>query len=65
MKKVSIANFSNIIIVKELWKGKTNGEIASDLFLSKNTIKTHVRNIYSKLDVHSKPELAKYLRELK
>lgn len=52
-------------VIAELWKGKTNGEIASDLFLSKNTIKTHVRNIYSKLDVHSKPELIKYLRELK
>jgi DNA-binding NarL/FixJ family response regulator len=52
-------------VITELWKGKTNGEIASDLFLSKNTIKTHVRNIYSKLDVHSKPELIKYLRELK
>ncbi len=52
-------------IITELWKGKTNNEIATDLYLSKNTIKTHIRNIYSKLDVHSKPELIKYLRELK
>jgi DNA-binding NarL/FixJ family response regulator len=56
---------SEYSIISELWKGKTNVDIASELYLSKNTIKTHVRNIYSKLDVHSKPELIKYLRELK
>ena len=52
-------------IMEQLWVGKTNPEIAEILFLSKNTVKTHVRNIYSKLDVHSKPGLIKYLRELK
>ncbi|MEM9548327.1 MAG: response regulator transcription factor [Bacteroidota bacterium] len=56
---------SEYAIINELWNGSTNGDIASKLFLSINTIKTHNRNIYSKLDVHSKPELLKYLRELK
>lgn len=56
---------SEYVIIKELWVGKSNLDIAAQLFLSKNTIKTHVRNIYSKLGVHSKPELIKYLRELR
>lgn len=52
-------------MLNDLWHGKTNQEMASNHFLSPNTIKTHVQNIYSKLDVHSKPQLIKYLRELK
>lgn len=56
---------SEYAMLDDLWHGKTNQEMASRHFLSPNTIKTHVRNIYSKLDVHSKPQLIKYLRELK
>ena len=63
--KISNISKGEYTIIKELWTGKTNAQIADTLFLSKNTIKTHVRNIYSKLDVHSKPELIKYMRELK
>ncbi len=51
-------------MLEELWDGKTNQDIANDRFLSLNTIKTHVQNIYAKLKVHSKPQLIKYLREL-
>jgi len=64
-KLLSPITTSEYAIITELWNGSTNGEIANRLFLSVNTIKTHNRNIYSKLDVHSKPELLKYLRELK
>jgi DNA-binding NarL/FixJ family response regulator len=52
-------------MLNDIWNGKTNHEMATDHFLSPNTIKTHVQNIYSKLGVHSKPQLIKYLRELK
>ena len=52
-------------ILTEVWRGKTNVEIAEVRFVSKNTVKTHVRNIYSKLGVHSKSEVLRYLRELK
>lgn len=38
--------------------------IAEELFLSENTIKTHIKNIYSKHNVQSKAELIKTL-ELK
>lgn len=38
-------------------KGKTSVEIAQELFVSNNTVKTHCKHIYAKCDVHSKQEL--------
>ena len=39
-------------------QGKTRSDICSELFLSENTVKTHARNLYKKLGVHSKAEVA-------
>lgn len=41
-------------VLFKIWKGKKNIEIAEDLFVSINTIKTHVVKIYSKLAVNSR-----------
>jgi DNA-binding CsgD family transcriptional regulator len=38
---------------------KTNAEIAGDLFLSKKTIETHIRNMFRKLDATSRAEIAR------
>jgi DNA-binding NarL/FixJ family response regulator len=38
---------------------KTNPEIAAELFLSRKTVETHVRNIFHKVDVTTRADLAR------
>jgi DNA-binding NarL/FixJ family response regulator len=39
--------------------GKSNPDIAADLFLSRNTVQTHVSHILSKLSVRSRVDIAR------
>jgi len=41
-----------------------NQEIADTLFISRNTVKTHVRRLYAKLHVHSRLQAVERAREL-
>jgi ATP/maltotriose-dependent transcriptional regulator MalT len=38
---------------------RTNGEIASELFLSTKTVETHIRNMFRKLDASSRVDIAR------
>jgi DNA-binding NarL/FixJ family response regulator len=44
-------------------QGKTNKEIASQLFNSERTIDNHVQHIYNKLTIDSRAELALWVQE--
>lgn len=46
-----------IEIVKLIQSGKSNGDIASELFISETTVKKHVSNIFEKTGVKKREEL--------
>ncbi len=50
-------------IVRELAHAATNREIAQKFVISENTVKNHVRNVLSKLHLHSRRDLASYARD--
>jgi LuxR family maltose regulon positive regulatory protein len=51
-------------VLQELAEGLTNREIARRLMVSLNTIKTHTKNIYAKLDVRNRTEAVIRAQEL-
>ena len=44
-------------------QGRSANWIAEDLIISKNTVRSHIRSIYTKLDVHSRKELLEKLAQ--
>ena len=47
-------------VLAELTKGKSNREIASSLFVTEKTVKTHISNIFTKLHVQDRTQAALY-----
>ncbi|MBB6460013.1 response regulator transcription factor [Flammeovirga kamogawensis] len=47
-------------ILKLVAKGRSNADIATELFISTETVKTHNRNIKSKLNIENRADLVKY-----
>ncbi|MBU8880113.1 response regulator transcription factor [Bacillus sp. FJAT-29790] len=45
-------------VLKEIAKGKSNKEIASALFITEKTVKTHVSNLLSKLELADRTQAA-------
>ncbi|MBL7809115.1 MAG: response regulator transcription factor [Saprospiraceae bacterium] len=45
-------------------EGKTESEIAEQLFVSKHTVHTHRKNLMSKLGLHSSADFVRYLVEI-
>lgn len=65
-KKPSTSNFSEreIEVLMLIAKHKSNKEIAEQLFISINTVKYHVKNLYEKLEVNSRKEAKKMAGEI-
>lgn len=47
-----------------LAKGRSRPYIREQLFISTNTVATHIKHIYQKLDIHSKEELIDMANDL-
>ncbi|QBD77653.1 transcriptional regulator [Ktedonosporobacter rubrisoli] len=51
-------------VLRLLVVGRSNPEIARELVISVNTVKTHVQSLYRKLDVHNRTEAGEVARRL-
>ncbi len=51
-------------ILTALYEGKTNKQLAKDNFVSVNTVKTHLKNIFEKLEVNTRTAAISKLYEL-
>ena len=47
-------------VLRQVALGKSNREIAEELFISENTVKNHIRNMLEKLQMKSRMEAAMY-----
>lgn len=52
-------------VLQLLKQGHSNAEIADQLFLSLSTVKTHVSNLFSKMDVKNRVQAAEKAKRLK
>ena len=46
-----------------IFDGKSNAEIAKELYISESTVKTHIYNLYKKTKVKSRMEIVCLVRE--
>ncbi len=52
-------------ILEQIATGKSRKRIADELFIDLETVKSHIKNIYYKLDVHSKADAIKAAKDNK
>ncbi len=51
-------------VLELIAKGHTNQEVADKLFVSPNTVKTHLANLFAKLDVNRRTQAIQRAKEL-
>ena len=62
-KRVAGLSEKEMAVLAELANGYTNKQIAARLWLSEQTVKFHLRNIYRKLGIKSRTEALRYAYE--
>jgi DNA-binding NarL/FixJ family response regulator len=50
-------------ILEQISNGKSRSRIAAEMFIDLETVKTHIKNIYFKLNVHSRADAIKTARD--
>ena len=53
---MELLSYRELEVLSLLMKGKSNRSIASELFISINTVKTHLVHVYGKLEVCSRTQ---------
>lgn len=51
-------------VLMGLWEGLSNQELGEKLFISLNTVKYHVSNLYIKLDIKSRTQALKFKEKI-
>lgn len=51
---------SELRVMRLVYDGMNNEDIAQQLYLSPHTIKNHIKSVYAKLGIHEKAEFVKY-----
>lgn len=64
LKKLNLSKREHEVL-ELLTKGYSNAEIAENLFLSISTVKTHVSNLFIKMDVKSRTQAIEKAKRLK
>ena len=64
LKKLNLSS-REYEILQLLAKGNSNADIAENLFLSLSTVKTHVSNLFVKMDVKSRTQTIEKAKRLK
>ena len=64
LKKLNLSN-REYQVLRLLAKGNSNAEISDKLFLSLSTVKTHVSNLFIKMDVKSRTQAIEKAKRLK
>jgi len=49
-----------LVVLKALAEGRSNKQIAAELYITEQTVKFHLTNIYRKLDVSNRTEATRY-----
>lgn len=62
INEVSILTNQEKKVAKLICNGMSNKEIATNLFISPSTVKTHIRNLYSKLEISNREQLINKLK---
>ncbi|KAA3614847.1 MAG: DNA-binding response regulator [Calditrichaeota bacterium] len=63
IKKIGISK-RELEVLQHMSRGLSNQEIADTLYVSLNTIKTHISNLYSKLNVDRRTQAVQKAQEL-